>query len=790
MQEFANILERRPPTLSLPPLEAVDVNKEKTLGDLWKVLRRRKFIVLSSLCAVLAVSALLFATAPRLYKASAQIQLQRETSDALALNNMIGQETGGDTLESNMTLQTQARILQSDSMALGVIETLKLEKSPDFVSRFSPIGWVMGLMAPKGQSDPKDAPLSKSPGRRASVIRAFQSRLKVSPIAGTHLISIEYYSTNPKTAADVVNTLLQNLIDYNFTTRHEATQRASGWLSDQLADLRKQSEQLNDKLVQLQHNSGMFSLGQVDTQGRDQVYTPAVARLQQVTADLGEAQSSRIMKGALYQIVKTGNPELISGLAGTGFATANAGVAGSLNLLQNLRTQEAQTQAQLNSLSEKFGPSYPKLAELQASLDTTRNQIEAEVGRVAARVKNDYIVAQKVESDDRAVQQQTRQQAEQVNDKAVEYEIVRQDAQQSSELYQSMVKRMKEADLVSGLHSSNITIVDSAFPQSRPAKPALPLYAVAGVFGGLVVGLCLAVIRDSVDNRIVDIANLELGSVPAPIAMLPMHKAKRGQRRLGASRRNSTAFNLTVDDGSGSIQPRAVVAASDPRSAYTESLRALCTWLLQEQGGAPAPQLVVVTSSIPGEGKSMVSLNLAAVFAQRRKRVLLVDGDLRTPQLHSRIGISNERGLADILNGEGNSTAFETHCVRIDNFFQFDVIVAGAPPAYPTELLSSNAMLEQIAQWRSEYDYIIVDGAPILPVNDSVVLSRYADYTLLVARHNVTDRRSLDRTFHILQSQGIHNMGVVLNGVRLSGPQHLHYYGYNNSTYYGDKAHA
>ena len=238
----------------------------------------------------------------------------------------------------------------------------------------------------------------------------------------------------------MVNQLVEDLIDYNFQTRHNATREASVWLGNQLNDLRKQSEDLQAKVVDLQRDSGVFSFGQTDTQGHEQVFTPALDRLQQATTQLEQAQSARIMKGALYQVVKDGDPELISGLAGNGMLSgASAGVTGSLTLLQNLRSEEAQTQAKLNELSAKFGPGYPKLAELQSSLDSTQKSIRAEAARVAARVQNDYTVAQQIEDKDRAVFLEEKSQAEGQNDKAVQYQIARQEATQSRNLYENLV---------------------------------------------------------------------------------------------------------------------------------------------------------------------------------------------------------------------------------------------------------------------------------------------------------------------------------------------------------------
>ena len=415
-----NELVMTPAVISGTPAPIMPARKEMTVQDLWGILSRRRGIVLGVLLLTIVVAAILFATSTRLYSASAEIQVQKESADALSMDTMMGAEPPSDSVESNVNLQTQAQILQSDSLALQVIKELNLEGSPDFRSHFSPIGWVIGLFAPAGIPDPRNVPLEEAPARRAGLIKAFEGHLKVSPVSGTRLINIEYLSTSPQTAAAVVNKLVEDLTDYNFETRHNATREASAWLGNQLNELRKQSEDLQAKVVALQRDSGVFAFGQTDSQGHEQVFTPALDQLQQSTSQLEQAQAARIMKGALYQVVKDGDPELISGLAGNGMLSgASASVTGSLTLLQSLRSEEAQTQAKLNELSAKFGPGYPKVAELQSNLDSTQKSIRAEVARIAARVQNDYTVAQQIENKDRAIFLDEKSQAEAQNDKAV-----------------------------------------------------------------------------------------------------------------------------------------------------------------------------------------------------------------------------------------------------------------------------------------------------------------------------------------------------------------------------------
>lgn len=755
-----------------------------TVSDLLDVFRRRRLLMGAIFLGTFTLAMVAFFSATRLYKGSAEVQVQKNSSDAVGLDDVRGgSDAGEDAMEANITLQTEAQILQSESLALSVIQTLNLDKTPDFHPRsINPIGWVLGLFAPKGTKDPANVPLADAPGRRSSAIKMFESRLKVKPVSGTRLIDIEYYSSDPRTAAAVANLLVKDLVNYNFETRQVATASAAGWLGNQLADLKKQTETLQAHLVDLEKGSGIFTLGQTDSQGRDQTYTPLLDQLQQSTAQLSQAESARVLKGALYQVVKTGDPELISGLAGNAtMSGASSGLSDSLTLLQGLRAQEAQTQADLDETTEKFGSAYPKIGELKAKLAGIRQSIQSEVHRLAGRVKNDYMVAQDVENKDKATYQQQKAQASVVNSKAIDYEITRQEVQQSQDLYGSLLRRLKEADLIAGLRSSNITVVDSASTPARPSKPNPIVYIGGGLAGGMFLACCVGLYRDATDNRIQSVGDIPSLPIAPPIAFLPFHRPT-GSRGLSLELggRSSQAFSTMSAGGPNGHGPtRALVAADEPRAAYTEALRGLRTALTHSEDGQPAPQIVLITSSLPGEGKSMLSLNLAAVFAQSGSRVLLVDGDLRTPVLHRRLECSGADGLSNFLLSDDPELLEPTlFRVRLNKLAGVDFLPAGEPPDFPAELLASDAMETLLNHWRKTYDFIFIDGAPLLPVTDSAILSRYADYTIVVARHNQTDRSSLERTCQILHAYGGSPQGVVLNGVKQNTGAQYPYYGY------------
>ena len=259
----------------------------------------------------------------------------------------------------------------------------------------------------------------------------------------------------------------------------------------------------------------MFTLGQVDRQGNDQVYNPTLEKLQMATQAEAQAQSNRILKGAINEVVQGGNAELISNLGGNSIAGSSSasGVGSSLSLIQNLRLQEATLQGQLQEMSSKFGPNYPKLAEVRANLEAVQKSIHEEVHRVGLRAHNDFVVAQQAEAQTRKDFDNDKREAESLNNKTIEYQMVRQEADQTRSLYDDMLRHLKESGLLAGLRSTNISVVDWGKPSDAPAKPVALLYLAGSIFVGLIFGILAALVRDVTDSTVHDLRDIsrELG---------------------------------------------------------------------------------------------------------------------------------------------------------------------------------------------------------------------------------------------------------------------------------------
>ncbi len=729
--------------------------KELSVGDLVVIFRRRRRVIYSVVGGLLILAAIYCIFCTRRYDATATIQVLGKTQDALALENMASGSADAppDALSANLDIATQAQILESDSLALRTIQDLHMEGTEDFKSHWNPIGWFMGLFSPAGVPDPANASLENSPLRRHHVLLVFSDHLKVKPVPGTRLIQITYSSPDPKLAAAVVNKLTQSLVDYSIQTRLDATNQAAGWLNAQLNELRQQSEDLERKLSDLQSKAGVYTLGTVTPEGASQNYSDVLAKLQASTTAVGQAEQNRILRGAILHAAETGDAEMLSGLAGN---TMNgSSINNNLAVIQNLRGQQATAQA-LQQAEAKYGRAYPRLEELRGNVAGLQQSIQQEIERLKGRAKSDYDDAVRTEAETRDQYNQLRAQADTLNNKSIDFAVIQQEAEQSRNLYQELLKKYKEAGVLEGLKGSMITVVDPGRAPGKPSKPNIPLYMAGAVAGGLFLGCCLALVVEAADRKVKTIGDVEEICGGNLLGITPIFPANLARSTL---------------DG---VPPLA--SLDDPRSPFSEAARSIRTGIFLMNGGKTS-KVILVTSSIPGEGKTILSANLAVLLAQAKKKVLLVDADLRLGALHTALNLPGNPGLSDLLSGQLKDPAIQSPA----SVPGLDVLPAGNSPDNPSELLGSNSFARWLSVWRETYDYIVLDSAPLLPVTDSLTLAPLSDIALLVARPGVTEKSQLVRSYQLLTRGSNQMVAAVLNGLQPGEEGYSSYFGYNKA---------
>jgi capsular exopolysaccharide synthesis family protein len=626
-------------------------------------------------------------------------------------------------------------VLSSDTLALSVIRNLNLQSKTAFTRRPQDAASVQATF------DSNNA--DENPREQAALLREWHRDLDISKIPRTRMLAVSFRSQDARLAADVVNTLLREYSEQTFRARYESTLQATNWLTKQLVDLQLKVETSQRALVDYQQANGII--------GIDEKQNITITKLDSLNRQVIDAEADRIGKQANYELSLSADPNALPGLQQD-------------TLLQNLRQQEAELQRQYAQLSVQMGPAHPRLIEIEQGLKQLQVSIAAEMQKVRSRARGDYQSALSRENLLRVAFEKQKLDANELSTKAIRYLDLKREAEGNRNLYEDLQKKLKEASIASSLRQSNITVVDPARIPDRPASPNIPRNLLLGAFAGLSFGVLFAFIREHLDNTIRTPEQAKSVVELPSLGTVPLAKELEQSGRPGLVARNNL-YSLSAS--------KSLVSYLRPNSNVAESYRAIRTALLLSTPGK-SPQVVMITSALPQEGKSTTTVNTGIVLAQKGSRVLLVDADLRRPFLHQILGTSSPNGLSALLTRDSASACRAAVQTQLPNVF---MVSAGVCPPNPAELLASDAMRECIVRWRSEFDFILIDTPPVLSVTDAVALSPEMDGVLLVLRSGTSTRESLRRSCDLLTQVGAKLTGFVVNGVDL-GSANAYYYGY------------
>jgi len=397
-------------------------------------------------------------------------------------------------------------------------------------------------------------------------------------------------------------------------------------------------------------------------------------------------------------------------------------------------------------------------------LNQVQSSIQTETKRIGGRLDGDYQTAMQREQLLHQALEKQKVEANRLNERAIQYSLLKRDLETNQQLYESILQRMKEAGVSAALKSSNIRVVDPARVPTYPSQPNVPRNLLLGILLGLISGVGLAFGVEMMDNTVRTPEQVQVVSALPSLGIVPMSIPFNGN-----------GSKLLKQSSRSRVE---IISHSHPKSEIAESYRALRTSILLSALGSP-PQVILVTSALPQEGKTTTAVNCSIVLAQQGGRVLLVDGDLRRPSVHHSLGLRAGGGLSTLLTGTNQIEQVLVRAPQVPNLF---VLPAGPTPPQPAELLSSDLMKHFIATWRGQFDHIVIDTPPALSVTDAVALSVEADSVILVIRSGATSKEALRRARDLLLRVNAKVTGVVVNAADLRAPD-LHHYYYSGGTY-------
>ncbi len=770
MQEISPYpLTRERPAIPLTGYRAPGADAPD-LRDYWVIIRKRMRLIAAFFLGALAVTALVVFNLTPLYTARGTLLLEAEAAPILETKTPVSApEVSGE----HDFYKTQYDILQSRSLAANVIKELNLSANPLFGGPTPNPGLIAGWwIGARGAIRHWLAPSvnlahdEETLGVPLGAIDAYLGRLRIEPEYGTQLVKVAFSTPDPGLSARIVNVHIDAYIRRGMELKADTARNAEQFLQNKLVELKERVEKTEAALNAYRRDHGVIAFS-LDEKGKSQMLEE---RLTDLNSSLVKVETDRITLEAQHDLIKHG-------------------AAGSLPavmqnpLIQNLKQQVAKLAGQYAAMSNQFNPGYYRpLDDLKVKLDQSREQLAHEISRAAKGVESDYSAAsarqQMIEQEIASV----KLKALALNDASLQDAVLVREVDASRNLYKSVLERVRELDVSADAPSSNVSVVDRAEAPRSPSSPRKLLSLVLAGFLGLTGGVGLALFLEFFDDRLKSSEQIERELRLPSLALVPdffkLTQSGYGGRRLGS--RDSE--KLLAGEVAGSVKtPPAhrngndvMVVSGDRRSPAGELYHSICTALLFSQAGR-TPKCVVITSSVEGEGKTVTALNVATAFSQTGGRVLLVDGDLRKPRCHEILGIENHSGLSDVLTGQK-----QLEEVIHQPMAGLSFLSAGSDCPNPAALLGSGTMRELVTRLCEQYDRVVVDSPPVMPVSDAVTLSTMADGVLMIVG-GPTTKRVVRQACAKLRYVGVNIFGVVLNRVDTASPD---YYFYNPYTSY------
>ena len=722
------------------------LDKQINIHDYLRVLRKYHRTILAVFTVILVSVVIFTYTATPIYRATTRLIIEKDDPKVVSIQEVMSVDSSGLDY-----YQTQYKIIESRAVAREVIKRLNLGTNEEFAPKPKE-SFINDIKRSVAEGVDYFTSLFTTEKKPAAVggeevdsplVSAFISRIQVSPIRNSRLVDIGFEAKNPQLAAQISNTLAKSYIDLNLETKLMATQDAMNWLDTRIGEERKKVEQAEQALLRYkeQHNIITdFSKDQESITGQKL----AALNTQVVEAETRYQQAVTLQK----------TPELLDSIPEV---LQN-------DLVRQIKAMEVELHKRQSELSKKYGANHPQIVAIQNEMATLEKRKAEEVVRVVNSLYNNFAVAQAREFSLKQSLNRQKGESLQLNQKAIDYTVLKREAESTQQMYDLVIKRFKETAMTENIRTGNIRIVDAAEVPRIPVKPKKTQNMLLGLIVGLSLGIGLAFFLEYLDNTIKIPQDIKdrlkipyLG--PVPVFAAPVESGNQV----------NLAWNPEAD----------LVTISAPKSTASESYRGIRTSLLFTAAEA-SPHMIMVTSAAPSEGKTITSANIAVTMAQAGNKVLVIDCDLRRPKMHRIFNVARDRGVSNVLAGncQLDEVILKTSIPGID------VIPSGPVPPNPSEMLGSKQMTQLLESVRGLYDRIIIDSPPVTAVTDAVILSRMVDGTILVVRAAETHGEIVKNGLQLLQSAQGRILGAVLNGVNM-GRDSYYYYQYYYY-YYGE----
>ncbi|MDO9439157.1 polysaccharide biosynthesis tyrosine autokinase [Hydrogenophaga sp.] len=719
------------------------------LKAIWRTLMRRKWTIIGiAALGTIAATAYTLQITPQ-YESAALLQIDRSAQKVVGFTTDVEVDEG--PLSDQLQLRTQVELLKSRSLAERVINELGLYKpggettpptqaapepavTPAAASSNEPLDQAKVFVLTwwnKARALFASDPEPQTPVSRAATVAQFQQSLSVEPIRNSRLVQVRVVDPDPERAANIANATAKAFIASNIERKMNSSIYAREFLEDQIRQTKVKLEESERVINDYAKKNEILNLGDKGS-ATTQTFVD-------FSAALAKAEQDRIRAETLYNQVKL-NPE-------------SAPQAVTNEAIRAYKEQRARLEADYAKNRMVFKPEYPAMVQARAQIEELDTRIKTEVNNILSSVQGQYLSAKKAEDLIRSRVASSRSEVLSVQDRSVDMNLLTRELDTNRQVYDSLLQRLKEVSVTAGITTNNVSIVDEASVPMFPATPHLKLNLGLGLVLGLFMGMLAALLREQMDDSVQNVNDIE-GQYHLPLlGLIPFTKPEKH-------------YN----------EPVALLAHRAPRSTFAESYRSMRT-ALQFSTADGAPQRFMVTSCGKGEGKSTTALALAINFAQLGEKVLLIDADMRKGWLHKMLGVSNERGLSNLLSSD-RPVDVEIRETKVPNL---SLITSGPVPPDPVELLMGSRLSTVLERAHAlGYHQIVIDGPPLLGLADAIVLGNQIQHIVFAVKAGTTRKDSIKDGLRRMRNAGLAPMGMVLTHAR---DEHTSDYEY--ATYYG-----
>ncbi len=698
-------------------------------------ISKHKWSALGLAAAITLLTALIVFAIPPTYRSSATLMLESNK------NKVVGIEEVYNSISANREYyQTQAEILKSQELARRVVARMKLVEHPALDPRQQQEqGFSLKKLVPVAWLADEEGDKLSPQQLEERVIRRFKSDLNVELIRNSQLIKISFDSHDKELAAKVANGMAEGFIEADMDARLAMTQKAGAWLTDRLTGLRKKLEESEKALQQFRERERI-----IDAKGVTQ--SGASKQLEQLSGGLVEARHKRAEAEAAYLQVQNARKSSSD--------IESVPAIQKSQLYGQLKGVESSAESKLLDAAKRYGPEHPKRQTAEAEYRGARENTKRQIDTIVASITKEYELARAQENAVASALAQSKGDILGMNRKEYELGVLEREVASNKSLYEMFTTRMKETNVAGDLQSPIARVVDPAVVVASPYSPKkFRIIGIAAVVG-LLLGIMLALLIEYLDNTVKNSEDVD-NKLHAPmLGMLPRIKGKIAP---------------------GDLQ---IAFLKDKEQGFSEAIRTMRTGVLLSSIDAPH-KILLVTSSIPGEGKTSVATNLALALGQVRK-VCLVDADMRRPTVAKVLGVdTTSKGLSNLIAGSDPAS----ECLHFSKEAGIHIIPSGVVPPNPLELLSSKRFHDVIAKLEDSFDVVIIDSPPVQLVSDAMVLSTFVHSTIYVVKADSTPYQVVLGGLERLQKTGAHLLGVVLN--QLDVEKQERYYGYGKYSAYG-----